>query len=77
ATLSFDGVASMSENGYLDGQAKFTAPSLRRLLEWSQAGMAPGAAIGSVSVASKVAASAGRAKFENTTVALDNNPGMG
>lgn len=77
ATLSFDGVASMSENGYLDGQARFTAPSLRRLLEWSQAGMAPGAAIGSVSVASKVAASAGRAKFENTTVALDNNPGMG
>lgn len=77
ATLSFDGVASMSENAYLDGQAKFAAPSLRRLLEWSQAGIAPGAAIGSVSVTSKVAASAGRAKFENTTVALDNNPGMG
>ncbi|TIV45317.1 MAG: AsmA family protein, partial [Mesorhizobium sp.] len=52
-------------------------PSLRRLLEWSQAGIAPSAAIGSVSVASKVTASAGRAKFENTTVALDNNPGMG
>ncbi len=77
ATLSFDGVASMSENAYLDGQAKFAAPSLRRLLEWSQAGIAPGAAIGSISVASKVTASSGRAKFENTTVALDNNPGMG
>ncbi|KUM27326.1 membrane assembly protein AsmA [Mesorhizobium loti] len=77
ATFSFDGVASMSENAYLDGQAKFAAPSLRRLLEWSQAGIAPGAAIGSVSVASKVTASAGRAKFENTTVALNNNPGMG
>ncbi|RWE33022.1 AsmA family protein [Mesorhizobium sp.] len=77
ATFSFDGVASMSENAYLDGQAKFAAPSLRRLLEWSQAGIAPGAAIGAVSVASKVTASAGRAKFENTTVALDNNPGMG
>lgn len=77
ATFSFDGMASMSENGYFDGQAKFAAPSLRRVLEWSQAGIAPSAAIGSVSVASKVTASAGRVKFENTTVALDNNPGMG
>ena len=77
ATFSFDGVASMSENAYLDGQAKFAAPSLRRLLEWSQAGIAPGAAIGAVSVSSKVTVSAGRAKFENTTVGLDNNPGMG
>ena len=77
ATFSFDGTASMSDNAFFDGQAKFAAPSLRRVLEWSQAGIAPGAAIGSVSVASKVNASAGRAKFENTTVSLDNNPGMG
>ena len=49
ASFSFDGTASMSENAYFDGQAKFAAPSLRRVLEWSQAGIAPGAAIGSVS----------------------------
>jgi AsmA protein len=77
ATFSFDGTASMSDNAYFDGQAKFAAPSLRRVLEWSQAGIAPGAAIGSVAFASKVNASAGRAKFENTTVTLNNNPGMG
>ncbi|MEO5759059.1 MAG: AsmA family protein [Mesorhizobium sp.] len=77
ATFSFDGVASMSDNAYFDGQAKFSAPSLRRVLEWSQAGIAPGAAIGSVSISSKVSASAGRVKFENTAIALDNNPGMG
>ncbi|MEP6564506.1 MAG: AsmA family protein [Mesorhizobium sp.] len=77
ASFSFDGVASMSENAYFDGQAKFSAPSLRRVLEWSQAGIAPGAAIGSVSVSSKVTATAGRIKLENTAVALDNNPGMG
>ncbi len=29
ATFSFDGTASMSENAYFDGQAKFSAPSLR------------------------------------------------
>jgi len=77
ASFSFDGVAGMSENAYFDGQAKFSAPSLRRVLEWSQAGIAPGAAIGSVSISSKVTATAGRIKFENTAVALDNNPGMG
>ncbi|MGX8010023.1 AsmA family protein [Mesorhizobium sp. ORM8.1] len=77
ATFSFDGTASMSDNAYFDGQAKFAAPSLRRVLEWSQAGIAPGAAVGSVAFASKVNASAGRAKFENTTVTLNNNPGMG
>ncbi|RVD51317.1 AsmA family protein, partial [Mesorhizobium sp. M8A.F.Ca.ET.023.02.2.1] len=77
ATFSFDGTASMSENAYFDGQVKFAAPSLRRVLEWSQAGIAPSAAIGSVSISSKVTASAGRIKFENTALALDNNPGMG
>ncbi|TIO04709.1 AsmA family protein [Mesorhizobium sp.] len=77
ASFSFDGVASMSDNAYFDGQAKFAAPSLRRLLEWSRAGIAPGAAIGSVSVSSKVTATSGRIKFENTEIALDDNPGMG
>ena len=77
ATFSFDGNASMSENAYFDGQVKFAAPSLRRVLEWSQVGIAPSAAIGSVSISSKVTASAGRIKFENTALALDNNPGMG
>jgi AsmA protein len=77
ATFSFDGTASMSENAYFDGQAKFSAPSLRRVLEWAQAGIAPGAAIGSVSISSKVTATAGRVKFDNTALSLDNNPGMG
>ncbi|MER8425634.1 AsmA family protein [Mesorhizobium sp. M1403] len=77
ASFSFDGLASMSENGYFDGQAKFAAPSLRRVLEWSQAGIAPGAAIGSISVSSKITATAGRIKFENTALTLDHNPGMG
>ncbi|MGO4641992.1 AsmA-like C-terminal region-containing protein [Mesorhizobium sp. 2RAF45] len=77
ATFSFDGTASMADNAYFDGQVKFAAPSLRRMLEWSQAGIAPSAAIGSVSISSKVTASAGRVKFENTALTLDNNPGMG
>jgi AsmA protein len=76
-TLSFDGTASFAENAYFDGQAKFAAPSLRRVLEWSQAGIAPSAAIGSISISSKITATANRVKFDNAAIALDNNPGMG
>lgn len=77
AVLSFIGTAGFSQNAYLDGTVKFSAPSLRRMLEWLRAGVAPGAAIGSVSVTSKVTASAGRVKFDGTQIALDNNPGTG
>lgn len=77
ATFSFDGIASLSQNAYLDGAAKFAAPSLRRMLEWSQAGIAPGAPSGPVSVASKITASVGRVKFESAEIVLNNNPGMG
>jgi AsmA protein len=77
ATFSFDGTASLSANAYVDGQVKFSAPSLRRALEWSGAGIAPGAAIGSVAITSKVAGSAGRLKFDSAEIALDKNPGMG
>jgi AsmA protein len=77
ATFSFDGTASLAENAYFDGQAKFSSPSLRRLLEWTQAGIAPGAAIGSVSASSKVTGSTRRLKFDSAEIVLDNNPGMG
>jgi AsmA protein len=77
ATFSFDGTASLAQNAYLDGTAKFSAPSLRRVLEWSQAGIAPGAPVGSVSVSSKITAGVGRVKFDSAEIVLNNNPGMG
>ncbi len=77
ATFSFDGTASLTQNAYLDGTAKLSSPSLRRMLEWSQAGIAPSAPAGPVSVSSKVTASAGRLKFDGAEIVLNNNPGMG
>jgi AsmA protein len=77
ATFSFDGTAGLAQNAYLDGTVKFSAPSLRRMLEWSQAGIAPGAPTGSVSVSSKVTAGTGRVKFDNAEISLNNNPGTG
>lgn len=77
ATFSFDGTAGLAQNAYLDGTVKFSAPSLRRVLEWSQASIAPGAPAGPVSVSSKVTAGTGRVKFDNAEISLNNNPGTG
>ena len=77
ANFTFSGNASLSNNTFIDGQAKFTAPSLRRTLEWSGIGIAPGAAVGAVSVSAKVSAAAGRVKFDNAEITVDKNPGMG
>ncbi len=77
AAFSFNGTASLAQNAYFDGTAKLTAPSLRRMLEWSQAGLAPGAPAGPVSVSSKVSAGIGRIKFDSAEISLNNNPGMG
>lgn len=77
AAFSFDGTAGLAQNAYLDGMVKFSAPSLRRVLEWSQASMAPGAPSGPVSVSSRVTAGAGRVKFDNAEISLNNNPGTG
>lgn len=77
ANFSFDGTASLADSAFVDGQAKFSAPSLRRLLEWSRVGPASNAAIGAVSVTSKVSGGSGRIKLENAEITLDKNPGMG
>lgn len=77
ATFSFDGTVNVSANSYVDGQAKFSAPSLRRALDWSGTAAASGAAIGALSVSSKVSGSFGRLKLDSTEITLDKNPGMG
>lgn len=77
ATASFDGTAAISEKPYIEGQAKFAAQSLRRMLEWSEVGISPGVAIGSVSVSSTISGSGKRIKLDNTEIALDGNAGVG
>lgn len=77
ANFSFDGNASLAQNAFFDGQAKFTAPSLRRVLEWLGANPASGGTIGAVAINSKVIAETGRIKFSGTELTLNKNPGMG
>ncbi|MEP9370781.1 AsmA family protein [Mesorhizobium sp. KR1-2] len=77
ATASFNGTVKTDRNAYVDGKAKFAAPSLRRLLEWSGADVSPGGAIGAISVAGRVIGDTQRVKLENAEIAMDKNPGVG
>ena len=76
-SATFEGTVNMAADSYLDGKTSFEAPSLRRLLEWSQSDIAPTTAIGSVAMSSHLTGNAQRAKFDETEIVLDGNPGMG
>lgn len=77
ANLAFDGTASLSENPYVDGRVSFAAPSVRKMLEWSEAGTLHGSAIGTIAMESRVMGDAGRLRFEDTEVTLDDKPARG
>lgn len=74
---SFDGVVALSGDNYLDGQASLASPSLRRTLEWARTQIAPGAAVGAVSIASRVQGSANRLRLDSVALSLGGNAGRG
>lgn len=74
---SFDGAANLSGAPYFDGQANFASPSLRRMLEWSNIRIAPGAAIGAMSIASRLQGDARRLRFDSAVLTLGGNTGRG
>lgn len=76
-SATFEGAVNMAADLYLDGEFTFSAPSLPRLLEWSQSDIAPTNAIGSVAMSGRLTGNAQRAKFDDTEIVLDGNPGMG
>lgn len=77
-TASFEGTVKTNDNPYFNGKAKLAAPSLRRMLEWSRPGGAPGTtAIGAVSVAGRIKGDAKHIEFEDAEVSLDGNPASG
>ncbi len=76
-SATFDGTINTAADSYLDGKITFNSPSLRRLLEWSKSDMADKAVIGSIAISTHLTGNAQRAKFENTELVLDGNPGMG
>lgn len=77
ANLSFDGIASLGENPYVDGRMSFSAPSVRRILDWARTGLLHDSAIGSMSMQSRVMGGAERLRFEDAEIVLDGKPARG
>jgi len=77
ANLSFNGTASLGQNPYVDGRMRFSAPSMRRILEWSRTGLLHESTIGSVAMESRVIGDARRLRFEDTEIALDGKSARG
>ncbi len=77
ANLTFDGTASLGENPYVDGRVDFSAPSAKKMLEWSQTGALHGSAIGAVAMESRVMGDAQRMRFEDVKITLDGKPARG
>jgi AsmA protein len=77
ANLSFDGMASASQRGYVDGRVSFSAPSARKLFEWSGAQLAHSTATGSISLDSQIQGDRDRLRLEDATITMDGKPARG
>lgn len=76
-TASYDGRASLTKRGYVDGVAKVSSPSLARALEWSGANISAGAAIGPAALSGRVSGDPQRLKIEQAEILLGASPGVG
>ncbi|MCX7304332.1 MAG: AsmA family protein [Hyphomicrobiales bacterium] len=77
ASLSFEGMASLAHSGYVEGSASFSAPSARKLFEWSGAQLAHSTAIGSIALESRIQGDRDRLRFEDATITMDGKPARG
>jgi AsmA protein len=75
ASLDFNGLASLAENPYVDGTAKFSTGSLSQLFNW--AGVGPSPAVGAFGIEGRLAGDANRLRLESVELSLDGNPGQG
>lgn len=74
---SFDGAASLTAEGHVDGTLKMSSPSLRRLLEWSHREIAPGSSIGSIAIEGRVSGGSERMRVDGATLTLDESRATG
>lgn len=82
ANLSFNGKASLGENPYVEGKASFSAPSVRRLLDWpgdgpDAAGMQSVPVIGAIAVESRILGDPSRVRLEDASITLDGKSARG
>lgn len=74
---SFEGVADLSADGFLDGRTSLSSPSLPRALEWSRTDIASGSAIDALSVAGSLQGTARHFRLDHAELAVGGNTGRG
>ncbi|MEW9837227.1 AsmA family protein [Mesorhizobium marinum] len=77
ANLSFDGTANLGDNPFAEGQARFSAPAIRKVFDWSRTESPLGAAVGSIAVESRVMGDRARIRLEDASITLDGEPAHG
>ena len=75
--LSFDGTASLSGDGFVDGEAMLTTPSLRRMLDWVKTPVTMTAALGESAISGRVQGNFQRLRLDEATVTLGGNSARG
>ncbi|MEQ1942453.1 AsmA-like C-terminal region-containing protein [Mesorhizobium sp. VNQ89] len=74
---AFDGTASLGNNPYVAGQARFSTPSVGALLAWSGAGLPVRPAIEVMTVESRIIGDPARVRFEDARIMLDGSTARG
>lgn len=77
AKASFKGAASISGEGFADGQFSLSAPSFNRLIEWVGVQPLSTSRIGAASMTAHMTGSTSRLKFEEASLGLENSTGTG
>ena len=77
AKVNFEGTANLSTESYVDGEASFETPSLRRALEWSRTEIAAGQTIGAAKLSGRVTGSVHGLRIENASLDLAGSLGTG
>ena len=74
---SFSGTLSRREGLAFDGSLAASSPSVRRALEWSQAQINPGAAMGAFSLTGKATGGKDNLNLADARLSINENPGVG
>lgn len=75
--FSFDGTASLTGDGFVDGQTTLRTPSLRRMLDWVKTPVSMSAALGDSAVSGRMQGNFRRLRLDEATVSLGGSSGRG
>lgn len=76
-TLTFEGMANLSDNPFFAGDLTMASPSMRQTLQWAGTEIKPGEAIGGLSLDAKIQMQNGRAMLNDLILELEGNRGIG